>query len=137
MSHLSYFQYNGPAGESAQTHGFSNAVVLSPTSKIVITSGQPGFDLKTGNLVTISNEAQISAAFDCVEAAIRKAGVANGLMGVYKFTSYMLDTDHEPLMMEIWRKRCPNHRPTWTCVGVSKLCIPGMMVEIHAEATVE
>lgn len=132
---MSYFQYDGPAGEGAQRHGYSNAIVLPVSAQIVVTAGQPGLDLKTGQVVTTSTEAQISAAFDCVEAALKKAGVSKGLLGVHKFLTFMLDTDLEPVMMEIWRKRCPGHLPTWTCVGASKLCLPGMLIEIQAEAT--
>ncbi|RFU32216.1 hypothetical protein B7463_g4107, partial [Scytalidium lignicola] len=132
---MSYHQYDGPAGDAAEAHGYSNVVILPIPSQIVVTAGQPGLDLKTGKVVTTSAEDQISAAFDCVEAALTKAGVSKGLLGVHKFLTFMLDTDLEPVMMEIWRKRCPGHRPTWTCVGASKLCLPGMIVEIQAEAT--
>ncbi|OAL35122.1 hypothetical protein AYO20_05599 [Fonsecaea nubica] len=132
---MSFYQYDGPAGEFSQNHGFSQAVVLPASAKIVITAGQAGCDLKTGKVVTTSAEAQISAAFDCVEAALKKAGVEKGLLGVHKFLTFMLDTDLEPVMMKIWRERCPGHRPTWTCVGSSKLCFPEMIVEIQAEAT--
>lgn len=132
---MSYYQYDGPAGQYSQGHGFSQAVALPSSSKIIITAGQAGCDLKTGKVVTTSTEAQISAAFDCVEAALRKAGVERGLFAVHKFLTFMLDTDNEPVMMKIWRERCPGHLPTWTCVGASKLCLPEMIVEIQAEAT--
>ncbi|KIW67906.1 hypothetical protein PV04_07121 [Phialophora macrospora] len=132
---MSFHQYDGPGGEFAQNHGFSQAVVLPASPKIVITAGQAGIDLKTGKVVTSSPEAQISAAFDCVEAALKKAGVEKGLLAVHKFLTFMLDTDLEPVMMKIWRERCPGHRPTWTCVGSHKLCFPEMIVEIQAEAT--
>ncbi len=134
---MSYFQYDGPAGTNAEAHGYSNAVAIPANVKIVITAGQGGLDLQTGKVVTSSPEAQITAAFDAVESALKKAGVSKGLFAVHKFLSFMLDTDLEPLMMEIWRKRCPGHRPTWTCVGASKLCLPGMIVEIQAEAILE
>ena len=99
FSAMSYYQYDGPGGEFAQRHGFSQAVILPSSPKIVITAGQAGIDLKTGKVVTTSAEAQISAAFDCVEAALKKAGVGKGLLAVHKFLTFMLDTDLEPVMM--------------------------------------
>ncbi|RSL94825.1 hypothetical protein CEP52_012413 [Fusarium oligoseptatum] len=35
-----------------------------------------------------------------------------------------------------FRKWMPGHQPTWTCVGVTELGIPGMIVEIEVEAYV-
>jgi enamine deaminase RidA (YjgF/YER057c/UK114 family) len=115
---------------------FSQVVAIPANARLVITAGQAGFDLKTRKLVETSTADQISAAFDCVDAALRAAGVKNGLASAHKMTSYLLDVKDEPLMMEIWRKRFPEHRPTWTAIGVTSLCIKEMVVEIQGEATI-
>ena len=132
-----FFQYAGSVGESCQKHGFSNATVLPANARIAVTAGQAGVDLVTGKLVESSPADQIGAAFDCCDAALKAAGVAQGLASAHKILSFFLDTRYEPLMMEIWRSRYPNRRPTWTCVGSSSLCMQGMICEIQAEAILE
>ena len=81
--------------------------------------------------------AQIEACFDCVDAALKAAGVEEGLGKVVKFVTYMLDCRNEPLMMEIWKKRFPALQPCWTCIGTSNLCLQGMVLEMDAEAIIE
>jgi enamine deaminase RidA (YjgF/YER057c/UK114 family) len=71
-------------GTICKKTGFSQAASIPANSRIVITAGQVGFDLKTGILVETSVEDQISAAFDCVDAALRSAGVKDGLTSVHK-----------------------------------------------------
>ncbi|KAH8774861.1 Endoribonuclease L-PSP/chorismate mutase-like protein [Hyaloscypha finlandica] len=136
MSAVKFSQTNDLVGAICQKTGFSQAVSIPASSRTVITAGQAGFDLKTGILVETSVEEQISAAFDCVDAALRSGGVKDGLASVHKMVSYFTDARNEPLMMEIWRKRYPDVRPTWTAVGVTGLCLKGMVIEIQAEATI-
>ncbi|KAG0649926.1 hypothetical protein D0Z07_4070 [Hyphodiscus hymeniophilus] len=134
MSATQFFQPEGLIGEACQRTGFSNAAVLPANAKLVVTAGQAGMDLGTGKLVVSSDAAQIEAAFDCVDASLKAAGVSDGLASAHKMVSYMIDCRNEPLMMEIWRRRYPNRRPTWTCIGVSNMCAQGMIVEIQGEA---
>lgn len=133
---VTFSQTPGPTGTFSHNTGFSQAVSLPVSARLIITAGQAGCDLKTGELVTTSVADQISATFDCVDAALKSAGVEKGLEAVHKMLSYFVDIRYEPLMMEIWRKRYPEVRPTWTAVGVSSLCISGMLIEIAAEATI-
>lgn len=136
MNAVKFSQTEGPVGLEAQKTSFSQVVSLPASSRIVITAGQPGFDLKTGLLVETSVEDQISAAFDCVDAALKSAGIKDGLASVHKIASYFKNLGHEPVMMEIWRRRYPDVRPTWTAVGVASLVTEGMVVEIQGEATI-
>lgn len=132
-----HFSQTGDAvGRVCQEVGFSQAVSVPANARIVITAGQAGFDLQTGKLVETSVEDQILAAFDCVDAALRSAGVKDGLLSAHKMVSYLTDVRDEPLMMEIWRRRYPECRPTWTAVGVTSLCIRGMVIEIQGEAAI-
>lgn len=34
------------------------------------------------------------------------------------------------------RKYCGDHKPTWTAIGVEKLGLPGMLVEVEVKAYV-
>ncbi|KAI1610491.1 Endoribonuclease L-PSP/chorismate mutase-like protein [Exophiala viscosa] len=131
---VEYFRRPGPGGLDCEATGFSNTVVLPANARVVITAGQAGINIETNQLVTSSPEAQIEAAFDCLDAALKTAGVSNGLASAYKVTSYLTDPRYDSLMMEIWRRRCPGHRPIWASVGSHVLVLPGMIIELQAEA---
>lgn len=133
---ITYTQTPGPLGDLYNSNGSSHTATIPSNTSIVTISGQPGFNLKTGQLVSTSTEAEIEACFDCVEAALRSAGVENGLAAVFKMTSYLLDVRLEPLMMEIWRRRVPGHKPVWITIGVASLAVPGMHIEMVAEAVI-
>ncbi|KAL2846595.1 Endoribonuclease L-PSP/chorismate mutase-like protein [Aspergillus pseudodeflectus] len=139
MSPIEYFQAPGPLGELFQAGGTSNVarVPLRTNSSLVVTGGQPGFDLARGELVTTSLEDEASACFDCVDAALRSAGVAEGLAQAHKFTCFLTDMRYESVVMRVWRERMPDHRVPWVTVGVAMLAIPAMRIEIAAEAMVE
>jgi enamine deaminase RidA (YjgF/YER057c/UK114 family) len=134
MSSATFSQPDGLIGPACDKTGFSNAVTIPANAKIVIAAGQAGMGLKTGKLVETSIPDQISAAFDCCDAALKSAGVKEGLAAAHKMASFFIDIRHDPIMIEIWRKRYSDRRPTWTSVGVASLCLSGMMVEIQAEA---
>jgi enamine deaminase RidA (YjgF/YER057c/UK114 family) len=110
-------------------------VTILANIKIMITAGQAGKDLNTDKLETSISD-QISATFNCCDAALESAGVTEGLGAAHKMASFFIGIRHDPIMMEIWRKRYANRRPTWTSVGVESLCLSGMMVEIRAEALI-
>ena len=136
MPPVSFTQIGGPLGALFAENGTSHTATIPTQTLIVTTSGQPGFDMKTGNLVTSSTREEIEACFDCVEAALRSAGVEDGLAAVYKMTSFLLDIRLESEMMDVWRKRMPEHRPAWVTVGVAALAVPGMHIEMMAEAAI-
>jgi enamine deaminase RidA (YjgF/YER057c/UK114 family) len=137
MSLATFSQHKEPIGSACDAAGFSNAVTIPANAKIVITAGQAGLDLKTGKLVETSISDQISAAFDCCDAALKSAGVKDGLAAAHRMASFFIDVRHDTIMMEIWRTRYPNRKPAWTSVGVASLVLSGMMVEIQAEALLE
>lgn len=133
---ISFSQTPGPLGQLFESSGVSHAAKIPLSGHLVITSGQPGFDLKTGQLVTSSLRDEIGACFDCVDAALKSAGVKDGLTAVHKFTAFLLDLRHEAVMMEVWREKAPGHKPTWVTIGANALAVPGMHVEVQAEAMV-
>jgi enamine deaminase RidA (YjgF/YER057c/UK114 family) len=117
--------------------GFSHAATVPASAKLVITSGEPGLDLETGNLVTSSTEAQFRAAYDTVEAVLKDAGVEKGIKGAHKFTALLLDMKDEELLVKIWRERYPSHTPFFMAFGVAQLGMEGMRVELRDEAIIE
>ena len=127
----------GPIGQIFTKLGISHAAVIPTSSKIVITSGEPGLDITTGELVTSSLEAQFNAAYDTVELVLKSAGVENGIRGAHKFTALLLDMADEELLMHIFRERYEGHAPVFMAFGVKQLGMEGMRVELRAEATIE
>ena len=136
MTAAQYFERPGPSAKDCIAAGFSNAVKLPPNAQLVLTAGQAGIDLKTGRLVDSTPEAQIEACFDCCDAALKSAGVPDGLASAFRITSFLPDQRYDSLMMGIWRRRYPDHRPIWTSVGSGALGLRGMIVELQAEAYV-
>ncbi|WAO91228.1 Hypothetical protein NCS54_00868800 [Fusarium falciforme] len=136
MASAQYFERPGPSGKDCIAAGFSNAVKLPPNAQLVLTAGQAGIDLSTGQLVESSPEAQIEACFDCCDIALKSAGVIDGLASAFKIISFLPDQRYDPLMMAIWRRRYPDHRPIWMSVGSGALGLKGMIVELQAEAYV-
>ncbi|KAI9146859.1 RutC family protein [Paramyrothecium foliicola] len=136
MAQVTFTQTPGPLGDLFSSSGVSHAAKILLHGSLVITSGQPGFNLETGQLVTTSVRDEIEACFDYLEAALKTAGVQGGLGAVTKMTSFLLDIRLEGLMMEIWRKRMPSHKPTWVTIGVASLAVPGMHIKMQTEAIV-
>jgi enamine deaminase RidA (YjgF/YER057c/UK114 family) len=136
MASIQYFERPGPSGKDCTAAGFSNVVVIPAHGRIAITAGQAGIDLRTGKLVESSPEAQIEACFDCLDVALKSAGVVQGLASAHKVVSFLPDQRHDPIMMEIWRRRYPGKRPTWMSVGSGVLGLKGMIIELQAEAVI-
>ena len=137
MSGIQYFQAPGPLGELFEAGGTSNVAKVPLRGSLVVTGGQPGFDLERGELVTSSLEDEADACFNCVDVALKSAGVTGGIAQAHKFTCFLSDMRYEPIVMKVWRSRMPNHKVPWITVGVSMLAIPAMRVEIAAEALVD
>ncbi|GHJ86705.1 hypothetical protein NliqN6_3107 [Naganishia liquefaciens] len=149
MSHLKYTD-GSPLGAKfgAMCH-YSQAVILP--SGIVKLSGQGGWDRETGSLspaggngedASKENEfldvaTQMDNALDSIETLLRDAGCSNGWSDVYQVRSFHtnLDSDAFFTMVAKIKEKCgENHRPIWTAVGVDKLGLEGMKVEIEVEA---
>lgn len=131
-----FFQTPGPIGQTAFKNGFSQAVSIPASARIVITSPQLGCSIHTGELIRTSPTDQINAAFECVDAALRSAGVNEGIRATHKMVAYLADLKYEALVMSLWRERCPDIKPTWASVAVSELLFEGQIVAIQAEATI-
>ncbi|KAK4500005.1 hypothetical protein PRZ48_008191 [Zasmidium cellare] len=137
MNAPTYHQTPGPLGALFTTFGVSSSVKIPlRNATLITTSGQPGFDLQTGKLVTSSIRDEISACFDCVHAALQAAGAEEGLAKAYKISVYLTDVRYDPLVLEVWRERFLGHRPAMVTVGVGALAQEGMRVEMVADAVV-
>jgi enamine deaminase RidA (YjgF/YER057c/UK114 family) len=92
-----------------------------------------------------SLEDQIINSFSSISRVIKHAladsepNLQNGWDKVFRVTSYHVDlkgTDKEAkeLMVKEMKTWCPNHCPVWTLVGVERLALEAMKVEIEVSA---
>lgn len=129
MSRPLFFNYDGVGKTNNELYSYSQAVKLGPFIKC---SGQGGWDSE-GNIPSDFDE-QLQLAFENVDVNIRTTGGA-GWKDVVCVRSFHMDLDNQfELFVRAFRKWMPDHQPTWTCVGVTKLGIPGMLFEIEVEA---
>lgn len=132
MSDLTYYNYPGVGTTNNKTYSYSQAVRIGD---IIRCSGQGGWDAD-GEIRTQEVKVQIEKAFQNVETNLRDAGL-RGWEDVFSVRSYHISLAKSfDLMVEKFREVMPGHQPVWTCVGVTELGIPGMVVEIEVEARV-
>lgn len=109
---------------------YSRAVRVGPWIKC---AGQGGWD-KEG-VIPDDHDKQVLLAFENVEKAIKSAK-GNGWQDVITIRTYHLDISKFSIFVDQFKKYMPNHMPTWTCVEVTKLGDPDMLIEIEVEAYV-
>ncbi|SPJ93334.1 uncharacterized protein FTOL_13940 [Fusarium torulosum] len=135
MSSPARYQFlPGPVGEMLRSSSLATTASIPLTGSLVITTGHVGVDIQSGQLVTSSVEAEFNAVFDCLDAALKNAGVTNGLASAHKLVAYFTRAEDEAALLDIFRQRYPGHTPTLTSVVVAALVNPDMHVEVQAEA---
>lgn len=135
MPSVTYQYLPGPVGDCLKPSSLATTatIPLSPTASLVVTTGHLGLDLETGQLVNSSAEAEFNAIFSCLDAALKNAGIVEGLLGAYKFVSYLVHAEDEPLMLRVFQQRFLGHTPTWSTVIVKEINVSTMRAEIAAE----
>ncbi|GME25603.1 L-psp endoribonuclease family protein [Neofusicoccum parvum] len=131
MSGLKYYAYEGKGQRSLEKHWYSQAVRVGNRIEC---SGQGGWDPETEVFYTEIN-AQIDQAFKNVDLNLKDAG-GKGWSQVFRVNSYHVPLNNEALaaMRRNFEKWMPNHKPIWTCVGVTRLGEDDMRVEIEVVA---
>ncbi len=139
MEIVTYRNMPGPVGDCLKPAALATtaSVHITPTTSLLVTTGHIGLDLKTGALVNDTIENEFDAIFSCLDAALKDAGATRGLRQAYKFVSYLVNAEHEPVMQAIFKKRWPGHTPTWATVIVKSINVPGMSAEIVAEGATQ
>ncbi|KAH6892611.1 hypothetical protein B0T10DRAFT_458319 [Thelonectria olida] len=135
MSSTVQYQFlPGPVGEMLRSASIATTATVPLTGTLVVTTGHVGLNLETGEFVTGSIEDEFNAIFNCLDAALKNAGVSKGLGGAHKLLACFLRAEDEATLHAIFRKRYPGHTPTWTSVVVAGIMNPGMNAEVQAEA---
>ncbi|KAF2725442.1 putative L-PSP endoribonuclease family protein [Polychaeton citri CBS 116435] len=137
MSHLTYL--NSGISESGdqikETLGYSQAVKVGNFVEI---SGQGDMGAMM-SAMSRDLRTQIAKAFENVDLILKKAGAEKGWGAVYKVRSYHVPLNDEALelMKENYQKWLPDHAPTWTALGVQRLGLDDMRIEIEVTAHIE
>lgn len=112
--------------------GFSQAVKVRETQEVVYISGQTAFDSQ-GQLEGEDDiEVQVRSSFENVKRIVEAAGGATD--NIVKLTVYFLDLDALEQYTAILGEYFPKDPPSQTVVEVSRLALPGLLVEIEATA---
>lgn len=135
MPSITYQNLPGPVGDCLKHASLATTatVPVSHTTSLVFTTNHIGLDLKTGKPVKDTATAEFEAIFACLDAALKNAGVAEGLTQAYKLVSYLVNPEDEAVMQRVFQSMFPGHTPTWT-VAIVKEIVPGMRAEVTAEA---
>ena len=121
--------------ELARPSGFSHAVAA--TGRMVFLAGQTGVD-RDGNVADGGVVPQFERAMTNLLTAL---GVAGGLPSdLVSLTIYLTDVpDYQAHAREIgavWRRLAGTDYPAMAAVGVTRLWLPGLVVEIQGIAVV-
>ena len=106
----------------------------APAVKVGITlycAGQVG---RTADLVVIEDpEQQFLAAWENLRQVLAAGGCS--FEDVVEMTTYHIDMNqHMPLFRQVKDSLFPRNTCAWTCIGVSELAKPGLLVEIKCIA---
>lgn len=112
----------------------------APHSKSIIPNNVLSYQNKGGwnpedGVVYKDINQQIDQAFANVELALKDAQ-GKGWGQVFKVISYHLPLNEEALeaMLRNFKKYMPDHKPIWSCVGVTRLALDDMRIEIEVVA---
>ncbi|MCI3208332.1 MULTISPECIES: RidA family protein [Pandoraea] len=97
----------------------------------VFCAGQVG---RTPDMTVIHDpEAQFEACWDNLQTVLTAAGCT--FDDVVDMTTYHVDMSrHMPIFRTVKDRRFPRETCAWTCIGVSELAHPGLLVEIKCVA---
>ncbi len=115
--------------------GYVQAIETSGAGAVLHCAGQAAMDASGQPMHEGDMSAQVKLAFDNLEQVLHTAGYQ--LSDVVRLTYYVTDVDAflPAYSDEVRRRLAPkNCRPTCTLLGVSRLALPQLMVEIEATA---
>jgi enamine deaminase RidA (YjgF/YER057c/UK114 family) len=116
--------------------GFSQAVEVTGADRVLYCAGQTSTDGE-GNPVNAGDMgAQTEKAFENLETVLREAGMS--LVNVVRLNLYVTDVDRflaEGVQVVGERVGPAGIQPSSTLLGVTRLALPDLLIEIEATAT--
>jgi enamine deaminase RidA (YjgF/YER057c/UK114 family) len=112
----------------AERAGYAPAVKVGKT---LYCAGQVG---RTPDLIVIEDaEQQFLTAWENLRIVLTAGGC--GFEDVVEMTTYHIEMHrYLPLFREVKDRVFPRNTCAWTCIGVSDLAVPGLLVEIKCVA---
>lgn len=117
---------------------FYHPVCVSEGRRRIHISGQIAFDLHRNVLGGDSLEEQTRYALTNVKLAIEAGG--GTLANVVKYVIYVVGykPEQRDVITEVWFEFMPEaERPPCTLIGIEILAVPGLLIEIDAEAVLD
>jgi enamine deaminase RidA (YjgF/YER057c/UK114 family) len=115
-------------------YGFSQAIEVSNTSRVLYCAGQASVDDMGKPVHAGDMRKQIDQAFRNLEAVLKAAGFS--LANVVRLNYYTTDVEAFLSASDVVGSRLAEaaSQPPGTLLGVAKLAFPGLMIEIEATA---
>lgn len=113
-------------------YGYAQANEVSGEQRTLFCSGQGSVDEEGSPVHEGDMRAQVTRTMDNLEAVLREAGM--GLPDVVRLNYYTTDVDAFFGAMDIIGARMAGNMPSSTMLGVTRLALPEMLVEIEATA---
>ncbi|KAI1099553.1 YjgF-like protein [Jackrogersella minutella] len=130
MSNLQSYAYPGVGEQARETMHYSQAIRVGDN---IYVAGQGGWD-RSNFEVKPNLRDEVDQAFENVDHALRHAG-GKGWSQVYRVTTYSTDINGVfDRTVENFRRWMPDHQPIWTTVGVTKLGLDTMHIEVEVQA---
>ncbi|QDS69480.1 hypothetical protein FKW77_006456 [Venturia effusa] len=135
MSQLQRYTYPGIGVWAEENLSYTQAIRVGNT---IICSGQGGWDpnqdIRQGIHLHEDLEKEINQAFANCDLNLKNAG-GKGWSQVYRVTTYSTDVKSQSeIIIANLRKWMPEHKATWTQLGVKELGLDTMHFEIDVEA---
>lgn len=114
--------------------GFAQAIEIGGVQRTLICSGQASMDAEGTPMHSEDMRAQINQAMDNIETVLGDAGFE--LSDVVSLNYYTTDVDRffEAYDAAVGRLEIAGCRPASTLLGVTRLALPELLVEIEATA---
>lgn len=114
--------------------GYHQAEILEGTSRQLICAGQTSVDADGNPQHPEDMRKQIILALDNLEAVLNAAGM--GLKNITRLGVFATDVDEAMQQFDVFGARFGplSAAPPMTLLGVTRLAIPGLMLEIEATA---
>lgn len=114
--------------------GYNQGEVLDGVRRQLVCAGQTAVDGAGAPQFPDDMRGQVGLALDNLQAVLARAGM--GLDNVVKLTVYTTDMDAALQNMDVLGRRfgAAGVRPPMTLLGVSRLAVPALMIEIEALA---
>jgi enamine deaminase RidA (YjgF/YER057c/UK114 family) len=114
--------------------GFVQANEVTGGQRVVYCAGQASMDADGKPVHANDMVGQVNQCFDNLEAVLKQAGLE--LANVIRLNYYTTDVDRLFASYDVvtGRLQAANCRPASTLVGVTRLALPELMIEIEATA---